>query len=214
MVTRCNMKISESTIERLVHYHSVASQLMKEGQEFVSSREIADALDIKDSQVRKDLSYFGDFGRRGVGYEARKLCEYIDKILGTPHVWKVALAGVGHLGTALIGHSDFYSGKFFVEAAFDVDPNKIGTDYYGIPCYSDDRMPEIMREKKIEILILAVPESAAQSCVDIACSSETLRGVLSFASSAVSVPKGIMFHRVDILAAMEKMFFFLKDKAK
>ena len=121
---------------------------------------------------------------------------------------------MGHLGKALIGHSDFYSDKIEVVALFDVDPEKIGKEIYGIPCYSDLDMAAVIRDKKIEILILAVPDSVAQSCIDTAAVSKTLKGVLSFASSAVTVPDGVLFYRVDFLATLEKMFFYLKADVK
>lgn len=210
MVGDTVMKIGESTIERMVHYHRVLSRLIDEKRRFVSSKQIADILTLTDSQVRKDLSCFGEIGRRGIGYSVRKLYNRIDGMLETDKVWKVALAGVGHLGRALIGHSDYYSDKFAVEALFDVSPDIVGTNIYGIQCYSDDYIAEVFRAKEIEILILAVPDSAAQSCIDAAALSGTLRGVLSFASSAVTVPDGVLFYRVDFLAALEKLFYYLK----
>ncbi len=209
-----SVKISEPTVERLVHYHRVLTQFAKDRKRVVSSCHIAEVLGIKASQVRKDLSYFGEVGRRGIGYNVAVLCRHIVKILDTPKIWKVAVAGVGHLGKALIGHSDFYSDKIEVVALFDVDPEKIGKEIYGIPCYSDLDMAAVIRDKKIEILILAVPDSVAQSCIDTAAVSKTLKGVLSFASSAVTVPDGVLFYRVDFLATLEKMFFYLKADVK
>ncbi|MEG1642261.1 MAG: redox-sensing transcriptional repressor Rex, partial [Synergistaceae bacterium] len=174
------MRVAEPTVERLVQYFRLLQQIQKEGQEVVSSLQIGQLLGIKASQVRKDLSYFGEIGKRGVGYNVKRLCGHIENILSSPKVWKVALAGVGNLGMALMGHTAFQSYKFNVEALFDVDPEKVDSDIMGIHCWNVVDMPRIMEEKGIEVLILAVPASAAQTCVDRAAECKRLKGILAF----------------------------------
>lgn len=205
------MKVAEPTIERLVQYHRLLETLKEEGHRVVSSRQIGEMLGFKASQVRKDLSYFGEIGKRGVGYHVSKLCDHILEILSSPRVWRIALAGVGNIGAALLANPSFRSAKMSFEALFDVDPEKIGRDHYGVRCYDCEDMPAVMKEKDIEALILAVPARAAQNCVDLAISSGTLRGVFALTQGTLVVPKDILVVRVDILAELEKLLFFLKQ---
>lgn len=205
------MKVAEPTIERLVQYHRLLETLREEGHRVVSSQQIGEMLGFKASQVRKDLSYFGEIGKRGVGYHVGRLCDHIVEILSSPRVWRIALAGVGNMGAALLSNSAFRSSKMRFEALFDTDPEKIGREISGVRCWNYTEMPTVMAEKKIEVLILAVPARAAQSCVDLAISSGTLRGVLAFTQGTLVVPSDILVVRVDILAELEKLLFFLKQ---
>ena len=205
------MKVAEPTIERLVQYHRLLETLREEGHRVVSSQQIGEMLGFKASQVRKDLSYFGEIGKRGVGYHVSRLCDHIVEILSSPRVWRIALAGVGNMGTALLTNGAFRGSKMKFEALFDVDPEKVGREISGVYCWNYAEMPRIMAEREIEILILAVPAKAAQSCLDLAISSGMLQGVLAFTQGSLVVPKDILVVRVDILAELEKLLFFLKQ---
>jgi len=191
------MKVAEPTVERLIQYYRQLVQMKEEGRKVISSLQIGEMLGIKASQVRKDLSYFGEIGKRGVGYHVNRLCSHIENILASPKVWKVALAGVGNLGTALMGHASFQSYKFSVDALFDVDPEKVGHEIMGVYCWHVDDIARIIEDRNIEVLILAVPAAAAQACVDKAVTSPTLKGILAFTPAAVVVPESILFYRVD-----------------
>ena len=208
------MKVAEPTVERLIQYHRLLLGLIEKKQNIVSSLQMGEMIGIKASQVRKDLSYFGEIGKRGVGYDVGLLCAHIEKILASPKIWCVAMAGVGNLGTALMGHASFQSYKFKVEALFDVDPNKVGREIMGVHCWHTDEMARVMEEKSIEVLILAVPASSAQNCVDTAVKSRTLKGILAFTPATVVVPEGILFNRVDVFVELEKLMFFLKEKER
>ena len=206
------MKVAEPTVERLIQYYRLLIQMKEEERKVVSSLQIGEILGIKASQVRKDLSYFGEIGKRGVGYHVNRLCLHIENILASPKVWKVALAGVGNLGTALMGHAAFQSYKFEVDALFDVDPEKVGHEIMGVRCWHVDEIAKVMEERGIEVLILAVPASAAQNCVDKAVLSSSLTGILAFTPATVVVPEKILFYRVDIFVELEKLLFFLKER--
>ena len=206
------MKVAEPTVERLIQYYRLLIQMKEEERKVVSSLQIGEILGIKASQVRKDLSYFGEIGNRGVGYHVNRLCLHIENILASPKVWKVALAGVGNLGTALMGHAAFQSYKFEVDALFDIDPEKVGSEIMGVHCWHVEEMSKVMEERGIEVLILAVPASAAQNCVDKAVLSPTLKGILAFTPATVVVPDRILFYRVDIFVELEKLLFFLKER--
>jgi redox-sensing transcriptional repressor len=206
------MRIAEPTIERLVQYHRLLENLKSGGCEVVSSRQIGELLGFKASQVRKDLSYFGEIGKRGVGYDVTRLCGHIVGILSSPRVWHLGMAGVGNLGAALLSNSAFRSSKMRFEALFDVDPRKIGRDISGVRCWNYIEMPRVMAERHVDALILCVPAKAAQDCVDLAISSGTLKGILSFTQGSLTTPEDILVVRVDILAELEKLLFFLKQQ--
>lgn len=206
------MKIAEPTVERLVQYHRLLEQLVAEGQKVVSSQEMGEMLSFKASQVRKDLSYFGEVGKRGVGYHVDRLHKHISRILASPRKWSIGLVGVGKLGEALLGYKAFQSEKFRIEALFDVDTDKIGKDIQGIPCYSSDAISEVVREKKIEVIIITVPGTAAQHVADKALQAGTVKGILNFAPVSLSVPGDVLLAAVDISVELEKLLFFLKHK--
>lgn len=208
------MKIAEPTVERLVQYYRLLQQLAEEGQKVVSSQEIGEMLSFKASQVRKDLSYFGEIGKRGVGYHVDRLYKHISQILASPRRWSIGLAGVGRLGEALLGYQAFKSEKFHIKALFDVDPAKIGTDIRGIPCYSLEDASRIIRENEIEVVILTVPTAVAQQVVNKVVSAGTVKGILNFAPVSLSVPESVLLYTVDISVELEKLLFYLKHKEK
>lgn len=208
------MKIAEPTVERLVQYHRLLERLFNEGQKVVSSQEMGDSLAFKASQVRKDLSYFGEIGKRGVGYHVEKLYKHIDEILAPPRRWKLGLIGVGHLGSALLGYGAFQNDKVEMGALFDNDPSKVGQDLFGIRCYHIDEAARVICEKGIEVVLLAVPSGSAQSCIDSIVKSGCVKGVLNFSPISVVVPENILVETVDISVELEKLLFFLKEKEK
>jgi len=205
------MKIAEPTVARLVQYHRLLQRLHHEGQKVVSSQEMGELLNFKASQVRKDLSYFGEIGKRGVGYHVERLFKHIDEILSPPRQWKMALVGVGHLGTALLGYGAFKGTKFGINALFDNDINKVGKSFSGIPCHHISEAPSIIRDQGIEVVILTVPADVAQNCIDIIADSESIRGILNFSPVSVVVPESILVYSVDISVELEKLLFYLKQ---
>lgn len=207
-------KIAEPTVERLVQYHRLLEQLAAEGQKVVSSKEIGEMLSFKASQVRKDLSYFGEIGKRGVGYHVDRLFKHIGGILASPRLWSIGLAGVGKLGEALLGYRAFQSEKFHIKALFDVDPSKIGTQILGTPCYAIEDAPRVLREEGIEVVIITVPTGAAQSVVDRVVTAGTVKGILNFSPVTLSVPDSVLIYSVDISIELEKLLFYLKHRER
>lgn len=206
------MRVAEPTVERLVLYYRLLLQLHNEERRVVSSQEIGEMLGLKASQVRKDLSYFGEIGKRGVGYHVERLYRHVSDILSPDRVWKIALVGVGRLGEALLGHKALRSEKFRIEALFDNDPSKIGQVICNVPCHDFGEMTEIIREKEIEVVILTIPAAAAQVSADKAVAAGTVKGILTFATTAISVPEDVLVYRVDISVELEKLLFFLKGR--
>jgi len=207
-------KIAEPTVERLVQYHRLLEQLAAEGQKVVSSREMGEMLSFKASQVRKDLSYFGEIGKRGVGYHVDRLFKHIGGILASPRLWSIGLAGVGKLGEALLGYQEFRNEKFQIKALFDVDPSKIGTHIQGTPCYSIEDAPRVLREEGIDVVIITVPTGAAQSVADRVVSAGTVKGILNFSPVTLSVPDSVLLYSVDISIELEKLLFYLKHRER
>jgi len=208
------MRIAEPTVERLVQYIRFLERCRESGKRVVSSQEIGDALGIKASQVRKDLSYFGEIGKRGVGYNVEKLYQHLNSIFAPPKTWKIAMIGVGNLGEALLGYKAFESEKFRIVALFDIDPNKIGHKIHGIHCYDVEEMPRVLNDEGVEVLIITTPAPAAQDVVDKATSSAPIRGILNFAPTALVVPEHVILYNVDIFIELEKLLFYIKLKER
>ena len=160
-------KISDSTISRLSTYYRTLSRLIEQDVSTVSSNEIADINDITSAQVRKDLSFFGTFGKRGLGYNTEALRDEIGRILGLKKSWNVALAGVGNIGRALTDYAEFKTQGFNITALFDNDKSKIGKEVNGLVINSIDDVCKITKDKKIEIAIIAVPAKYAKDVVKI-----------------------------------------------
>ncbi len=204
------MKVAEPTVERLVQYRRLLERLGQDDVKVVSSREMGDMLGFKASQVRKDLSYFGEIGKRGVGYDVGRLLDHVSEILSPPRKWRIGLVGVGRLGEALMDHKAFLSVKYEIVALFDISEKKIGREFFGRTCFSVSEMADKLKEMDIEVLVLTVPKEAAQACVDMATGNEQIKGILNFSPSSISVPDGVIVYSVDISVELEKLLFYLK----
>ncbi|HTY09315.1 MAG TPA: redox-sensing transcriptional repressor Rex, partial [Candidatus Edwardsbacteria bacterium] len=151
------IKIPDSVIRRLTYYHRHLCDLRALGVETISSREIAAAYGLEPFQVRKDLSYFGSFGRRGRGYPVRKLQQRVEHILGLDHKWRLALVGAGNIGMAVFRYGEYRRQGFEIVAVFDADPRKIGRKLeYGITVQPIERIGQAIAEDRIDIGIVAV----------------------------------------------------------
>lgn len=203
-------RITDPTVGRLVAYRRLLMRLVDEGVPVVSSKEIGDMLRIKSSQVRKDLSYLGEFGKRGVGYDVSRLLEDLAGILAPFEMWHIGLVGIGRLGEALLNHRSFLSENYEVTAVFDSNPLKVGNTYAGIMCYHIDDLPKVINEKNISVLILTVPPQAAQGILDAAVRTGRIEGVLNFSAAVLTAPPEVQIKNVDIFIELEKLLFKLK----
>ena len=191
-------------------YRRLLMRLEEEGKPVISSKEIGDMLRIKSSQVRKDLSYLGEFGKRGVGYNVSRLLEDLAGILAPFDVWHIGMVGVGRLGHALLQHRSFLSENYEVTAVFDSDLDKIGRFFAGKECYSIDRLTEIIEADRISVLIFTLPPYYAQEVLDRAVATGRITGVLNFTSSVLTAPPSVEIKDVDIFVELEKLLFKLK----
>ncbi len=201
-------KISESTIHRLSLYFRVLSILEKENIETVSSKELARREKLTPAQVRKDLSFFGSFGTRGLGYPVDELKKQIAEILGLNKQWNVALVGVGNIGSALVGYKEFQKQGFNIKLIFDNDQRKIGSNHKGIVVSDIRNLEDELRENNIEIVVVAVPATVAQYIVDDVVKAG-IKGILNFASVNLKVPNDVFLRNENMSMELEYLSFAL-----
>jgi redox-sensing transcriptional repressor len=202
-------KIPVTTVNRLSLYLRVFSQIEATGDRTVSSRQLAEHSGINPAQVRKDLAYFGQFGRRGVGYDVVELKGQIRGILGLDREWNCAIVGIGHLGMALLMYRGLKAYGFNVVAAFDSDPDKISWELEGVPVYDIADLPRVTREKKLEIAVLTVPAQAAQEVAQLVAAAR-IPAVLNFAPVQLHLPAGVMLRQVDFASELEALTYHLR----
>ncbi len=188
--------IPKATIGRLAVYIQVLENLLRDGNDVISSEKLARACSVNSSQIRKDLAYFGEFGVRGVGYYVLELITSIKQSLGINRVWKCALIGVGNMGTALLRHHDFERRGFKICAAFDCDPDKIGLEFEGMEIVCPTHLKEQAPELNLEIGIIATPPDRAQRAANHLVDAN-IRGIINFAPSRINVPPHIPVEYVD-----------------
>jgi len=209
MVLERMERISASTIRRLSGYLRVLDDLVQQGDEIASSRELADRTGVTSAQVRKDLSHFGTFGRRGHGYEVESLRAEIRAILGVSRRWRVAIVGAGNVGTALFAYKEFRERGFDVVAVFDAARDRVGQRLGELAIEPMDRLAEVCRERAIEIGVLAVPARAAQEAAD-ALVRAGVRALLNFAPRKLVVPRGVTLRDVNLAVELESLAFALR----
>lgn len=203
-------KISEFTVRRLSQYFRILADLEQKGVQTVSSAKLADLGNLTSAQVRKDLSYFGTFGTRGLGYSVTELQAAIRKILGLTREWSMALFGAGYLGHALFFHRGFREDGFVFRHVFDSDPGKVGTVWSDVTIAHEPDAAEILARHPVEIGVIATPPAAAQEIVDLAVESG-VRGILNFAPAQVTVPDYVWLRVVNLAVALESLSFYLSQ---
>lgn len=206
-------KIPEMTIRRLSIYIRCLNQLEEDNVKTISSKEFAERFGLNSAQVRKDLAYFGEFGIRGIGYSVSSLKSETQKILGLNRAWGVALIGLGNLGTALFHFKGFPKQGFKISAIFDIDPHKIGKYYDGVPIFSLDDLPKEVRERNLQIGIIAVPSEAAQNVAE-KLAAAGIKAVLNFAPARVKIPGEVRLKNVDLTIELESLSYFLSSGSK
>lgn len=204
--------ISEFTIRRLSLYLRRLRELREGGTEVVSSRQLAEGSGTTPAKVRKDLSLFGSFGKRGRGYQVSELLETLESILGLGRTWRVALVGAGKIGRALLGYGDLERRGFRIVVAFDTDPAKVGRSHYGVKVHSLDRLEEEVREERVELGIIATPPEAAQATARRLVEAG-VTGILNFAPVKVDVPPEVSLRGVDVVLELEGLSFDLASAA-
>lgn len=205
------MKVPQPTIERLSAYLQCIRGLRADGTLTASSTEIAQRTGINAAQFRKDLSYFGEFGTPGLGYDLAELEAHISRIMGLDEQHDVLLVGAGNLGNALSQYMGFEHRGFRIVAAFDVDDKKIGRSMGSCPIYHIDELPRINAQMNAQVGVVAVPRGAAQEAVDKLVASG-VQAILNFAPVALLVRPGIVVRNVDLTSQMEVLSYYLRSK--
>ncbi len=206
-----NKKIPLPTVNRLSLYLKCFSELAASNVEYVSSDQVAKFIGLNPAQVRKDLAYFGKFGRRGFGYHVEQLKEQTSKILGTHKQWKLAVVGTGNLGRALLMYPGFMSRGFKIVAGFDVDPAKVGWELDGVRIYHYDELEKVIKKEKIDIVIIATPKESLDA-VMTRLRETGIKGVLNFAGKHLLKDHDIIVRNVDVALELEQLTFFLSNK--
>jgi len=205
------LEIPDIVIKRLPLYLRTLNLLVSEGQAVTSSQELGDRLGISSTQIRKDLSYFGEFGKQGTGYDVCYLRDQLGQILQVSRRWSVALVGAGDLGHAILRHSGFQEGGFAVVAVFDRDEQKVGAEIGKLRVEDIARLREVVQEQGIRIGIIAVPANEAQRVAD-ALVKAGIRAVLSYASVTLSLPSNVRVHYIDPVVGLQAMTYYLNPE--
>ena len=204
-------KISDSTIRRLSLYYRALANSEKDGYSTVSSQDLAKKERLTPAQVRKDLSFFGSFGTRGLGYPVKELKEKIGSILGLNRSWNVALVGVGNLGSALASYKEFQKQGFYIKLLFDNDANKIGTSLVGVPIMDVKNLASQLKQQKIDLAILTLPGNAAQLVAEEIVKSG-VKAILNFAPVTLKVPEDVFLRNENMAIELEYLSFCLKNR--
>jgi len=215
--THLRSGIPDATVTRLPMYHRALVAMAARGAELVSSEELATASGVSSAKLRKDLSFLGSYGTRGVGYDANFLLYQIARALGLTQEWSVVIVGVGNLGHALAGYPGFASRGFHVVGLFDTDPKRIGETVVvgGVDVTVADlkTLPSVMKKTGASIGVIATPESAAQSVSNLLV-RHGVTSILNFAPVLLDVPQGVDVRRVDLATELQTLAFHEQRKAE
>ena len=208
-------KIPEPTVRRLSRYFRCLEEMEEGGKKLVSSDQLAAKCLGNGTQVRKDLAYFGQFGTRGVGYDVKDPLYEIKRILGLNKEWRMAVIGIGNLGSSLLGYKDFLKQNYKIVAAFDIDPSKVigrVSEKLGKPVevLHISRIKEVAKERKIEIGLITTPASEAQTVADLLVEAK-VRGILNFAPAEIMVPEGYMVKDVFFTTILDNLAYLLSN---
>ncbi|PKQ36703.1 MAG: redox-sensing transcriptional repressor Rex [Actinobacteria bacterium HGW-Actinobacteria-1] len=201
-------RIPEGVIERLPLYLGVLIQLRQDGQSTVSSARLGELTDVNPAQIRRDLTHFGSFGKRGVGYDIVTLVDRVQRILGADHVHRLALVGAGNLGSAIANYDGLRQHGFHVTAIFDADPHKVGSRIGDIIVQHIDDLARTVTDQNIRIGVIAVPPEAAQEVAD-RFTNAGVRILLNYTPVIVRVPSTVTLHNTDPVHELLHTLYYL-----
>ena len=204
--------IPEATVGRLPVYLRVLVEMAEGGETTVSSEGLAEAAGVNSAKVRKDLSYLGSYGTRGVGYDVAYLIHQVRRELGLTQDWPVLIAGIGNLGQALANYKGFGERGFRVVALVDADPVKVGRLAGPLAIDPIDDMPALVRKHEVAIGIISTPASAAQEVADRMVEAG-IRSILNFAPAVITVPDEVSLRKVDLSIELQILGFYEQRKA-
>jgi redox-sensing transcriptional repressor len=203
------LEIPEVVINRLPVYARALSELALSGESVVSSQALGELLDVTPAQIRKDLSYFGRFGKQGRGYNVNSLLAKLREILGIDRQWHLCLVGVGRLGQAIAEYGGFGPQGFEFVAAFDADPAIVGREIGGVTVSRIEELGKFLKTTRVDIGIVAVPANDAQKVVDQLVAAG-IHAILNYAPITAHVPRDVTIRHIDPVLAMQSMTFYIK----
>lgn len=203
-------EVPSVVVERLPQYVRILSQLLAEGTLVANSQQLGEKLQITPAQIRKDLSYFGRFGKQGRGYPVAGLLAELKGILGLTRRWNVAVVGVGRLGRAILNYPGFTPDGFQLVAALDANPGAIGQTVGGLTVLPVDNLAAVVQQQQISIAIVAVPSEHTQAVIDrvVACG---VRAILNYAPIAPKAPAGVNIRNIDPVLSLQSMTYYLAN---
>jgi redox-sensing transcriptional repressor len=201
--------IPRKTVYRLSLYYRALQRAHANHVETVSSEALAKAAGVKPTQLRKDLTYFGQFGTRGLGYKVAALSHALKEVLGTAHLQPVILVGAGNLGTALLRYPGFAKEGFEVAAAFDTEPAKVRARGIGVRVLGMPKLAEFVAKEQVKMAILTVPAVVAQEVTNELVAAGVL-AILNFAPLILQVPDTVVVNNVDLAIELENLSYFIQ----
>jgi redox-sensing transcriptional repressor len=203
--------VPDATVARLPLYLRALGSLSDDGVSTVSSEELAAAAGVNSAKLRKDLSYLGSYGTRGVGYDVDYLVFQVSRELGLTQDWPVVIVGLGHLGHALANYGGFASRGFAIRALVDADPAIVGTEIAGLPVTPLERLEEVVGELGVAIGVIATPAQVAQEVCDRLVAAG-VSSILNFAPSVLAVPEHVEVRKVDMSIELQILAFHEQRK--
>ncbi len=200
-------RIPEATVARLPLYYRALLEMAEQRIPTVSSERLAEMAGVNAAKVRKDFSYLGSYGTRGVGYDVEYLLFQISRELGLTQDWPVVIVGVGNLGAALANYRGFSARGFRIVSLVDADPAKCGHEVGGLTVEPLPDLPRIVAERHVAIGIIATPASAAQDVAELLVSAG-VASILNFAPTVIAVPPGVSLRKVDLSIELQILSFY------
>ena len=200
--------VPEVVVERLPQYLRALAHLESSGIDVISSQQLGELLQVTPAQIRKDLSYFGRFGKQGRGYSISHLLERLRNILALDKTWNVAVIGVGRLGRSIISYPGFEPEGFRVVCAFDTDPAVVGQEAGGLTVNDFIRFKEVAARENVKIAIVAVPASVAQEVIDDLVAAG-VKAILNYAPKSALTPSDVRIRNVDPVVSLQSMTYYL-----
>ncbi|MGE0134865.1 MAG: redox-sensing transcriptional repressor Rex [Dehalococcoidia bacterium] len=206
------LEIPEVVIDRLPMYFRLLTALRARGVSVVSSQELGDALNVTPAQIRKDLSYFGRFGKQGRGYSVQRLTEELRTILGLDQRWRMVLVGVGRLGMAIASYRGFEPQGFDIVGVYDVNPEAVGTELGGsLVVRNVSDLARDLEQQAVDIGIVAVPAGEAQAVIDVLVAAG-IGAILNYAPTGAQVPPGVQVRQIDPVLSLQGMTYHLRRR--
>ncbi len=204
--------IPEATVARLPLYLRSLEELATSSQSTVSSERLAEMAGVNAANVRKDLSYFGSYGTRGVGYDVEHLQFQMRRELGLTHDWPCVIVGLGNLGQALANYGGFGERGFVIAGLLDTSPDKVGKTVAGITVSHIDELASVVHANNVTIGVIATPGSAAQAVAD-AMAKAGIRSILNFAPTVLVTPEGVSVRKVDLAVELQILSFYQERRS-